>query len=181
MSDGLTAEQAATAAGAARATLCRWNERVLPRRRRPHFMRKPWRPRGLVPAVERLRLDHPVWGKLKLGPVLRKQGFAVSGACGGRFAGELIRRGVVAKVPALIRKAAARPAPKKRPHAIRKPKQLTFENPGGGVQIDTLSVSPAQGCSINGPSRDLPDRPPPKELPASSTRSSAKCRTPSKP
>ena len=89
-----------------------------------------------------------MWGKLKLGPILRKQGFAVSDATVGRIVGELIRRGVAAKVPALIRKAAARSAPEKRPRATRKPKHVTFEKPGDVVQIDTLSVSSAQGCSI---------------------------------
>ncbi len=148
MSDGLTAEQAAKAIGVARATLYRWNERVELRCRRPHRMRKPRRPRELVLAVEGLRLDHPMWGKQKLGPILRKQGFAISDATVGRIVGELIRRGVVAKVAALIRKAAARSAPKKRPHATRKPKHVTFEKPGDVVQIDTLSVSPAPGCSI---------------------------------
>ena len=56
-------------------------------------MRQPNRPRGLAEAVERLRLDHPMWGKEKLSPILRKQGYATSNATVGRIIGDLIRRG----------------------------------------------------------------------------------------
>src|SRR5271165_1315799 len=92
--------------------------------------------------------DHPMWGKEKLGPILRKQGFVTSNATVGRIIGALIRRGTVQPVPALIRKVAARTAPRKRPHAIRKPKGVTFEKPGDVVQIDTLSIYPLPGVSI---------------------------------
>ena len=97
-------------------------------------------PQGFADAVERLRLDHPMWGKEKLGPILRKQGYATSNATVGRIIGALIRRGTVQSVAALIRKLAARTAPRKRPHAIRKPNTVTFEKPGNVVQIDTLSI-----------------------------------------
>jgi transposase InsO family protein len=48
----------------------------------------------------------------------------------------------------LIRKVAARSAAKKRPHAIRKPKDVTFEKPGDVVQIDTLSIHPLPSVTI---------------------------------
>ena len=89
-----------------------------------------------------------MWGKEKLGPILRKQGYPTSNATVGRIIGALIRRGTVQPVPALIRKVAAKAAPKKRPHAIRKPKGVTFEKPGDVVQIDTLSIYPLPGVSI---------------------------------
>jgi len=47
-----------------------------------------------------------------------------------------------------IRKVAAKTAPRKRPHAIRKPKGVTFEKPGDVVQIDTLSIYPLPGVTI---------------------------------
>jgi Homeodomain-like domain len=78
MAQGLTSEQAAKAAGFPRSTLYRWRKRAEPLSRRPRRLRQPRRPQGLAEAVERLRLDHPMWGKEKLGPILRKQGYATS-------------------------------------------------------------------------------------------------------
>jgi putative transposase len=148
MAQGLTSEQAAKAVGFPRSTLYRWHKRAAPLSRRPRRLRQPRRPEGLGAAVERLRLDHPMWGKEKLGPILRKQGYVTSNATLGRIIGALIRRGTVQPVPALIRKVAAKTAPRKRPHAIRKPKGVTFEKPGDVVQIDTLSIYPLPGVSI---------------------------------
>jgi len=73
---------------------------------------------------------------------------AASNATVGRIIGDLIRRGRVQAVPALIRKVAARSASKKRPHAIRKPSNVLFEKPGDVVQIDTLSIYPLPGVTI---------------------------------
>ena len=148
MTQGLTGEQAAKAVGVPRSTLYRWRERAEPLSRRPRRTRQPRRPPGLAAAVERLRRDHPMWGKEKLGPILRKQGFAASQATVGRIIGELIARGTVQPVPALIRKVAARTAPRTRPHAIRKPKDVIFAKPGDVVQIDTLSIYPLPGVTI---------------------------------
>jgi putative transposase len=148
MAQGLTGQQAARAVGVPRATLYRWRKRAEPVSRRPRRVRQPTRPRGLADAVERLRLDHPMWGKEKLGPILRSQGWATSNATVGRILGDLIGRGRVAAVPALIRKVAARSSSKKRPHAIRKPKGVSFEKPGDIVQIDTLSIYPLPGVTI---------------------------------
>jgi putative transposase len=148
MAQGLTSEQAAKAVGVPRATLYRWRERAEPISRRPRRVRQPKRPPGLAGAVERLRLDHPMWGKEKLGPILRRQGLAGSNATVGRIIGDLIRRGRVQAVPTLIRKVAARRSSKKRPHAIRKPTHVSFEKPGDVVQIDTLSIYPLPGVTI---------------------------------
>ncbi len=148
MAQGLSSQQGAEAVGVPRSTLYRWLGRADPLSRRPRRVRQPQRPQGLAEAVERLRLDHPMWGKEKLGPILRKQGYPASNATVGRIIGALIRRGTVQPVPALIRKVAAKAAPKKRPHAIRKPKGVTFEKPGDVVQIDTLSIYPLPGVAI---------------------------------
>jgi putative transposase len=101
MAQGLTSEQAAKAVGFPRSTLYRWHKRAAPLSRRPRRLRQPRRPEGLGAAVERLRLDHPMWGKEKLGPILRKQGYVTSNATVGRIIGALIRRGTVQPVPAL--------------------------------------------------------------------------------
>jgi hypothetical protein len=77
----------------------------------------------LAAEVERLRLDFPMWGKSKIGPIVRDLGFAVSDATVGRILSELIKRGRVPALPALLRKIGPRAAPKKRPYAVRKPKK----------------------------------------------------------
>ena len=103
MARGLTAAAAAEAVGVPRATLYRWEKRPELRSRRPRRLRgRRWTP-ALVAAVEGLRADNPVWGKRKLGPILRAQGFAVSDATVGRILAHLVRLGRVgarAAVPA---------------------------------------------------------------------------------
>ena len=145
---GLSSKAAAAAVGVPRSTLGRWRKRTAPLSRRPHRVRSPNRPQGLAAEVERLRLDFPMWGKSKIGPIVRELGFAVSDATVGRILSELIKRGRVPAVPALLRKIGPRAAPKKRPYAVRKPKDVAFEKPGDVVQIDTLSISILPGQTI---------------------------------
>ena len=145
---GLNADQAAQAVGVPRATLYRWEKAPVPKSRRPHRVRpKNWSA-ALRAEVERLRLDFPMWGKEKLGPILRNQGFAVSNATVGRILEGLIARGRVPRVRELVRKATRKAAPKKRPHAIRKPKDVSFEKPGDIIQIDTVSVTLAPNLIV---------------------------------
>ena len=145
---GLSSKAAAAAVGVPRSTLGRWRKRTAPLSRRPHRVRSPNRPPGLAAEVERLRLDFPMWGKSKIGPIVRELGFAVSDATVGRILSELIKRGRVPAVPALLRKIGPRAASKKRPYAVRKPKDVAFEKPGDVVQIDTLSIAILPGQTI---------------------------------
>jgi putative transposase len=148
MRDGLTADQAAHAVGVARSTLYRWEDAPAPKSRRPHRVRANGWSRELRAEVERLRLDFPFWGKDKLGPLLRKAGFIVSNATVGRILKSLVERGRVMPVPDLIRKAGRKCAPKARPHAVRKPKDVAFEKPGDVIQIDTLTLTLAPGRTV---------------------------------
>lgn len=143
--DGLTAEQAARAVGAGRANLYRWQKRCEPRSRRPHRVRKPTWTSELVQAVERLRDDNPMWGRAKLGPLLRAEGFAVSDATVGRIIASLVARGAVQSVPALRSKARTRRWTPRRRHAVRLPKGLKANRPGGIVQLDTVFLTLAPG------------------------------------
>ena len=148
MRAGLSAGQAAQAVGLPRSTLYRWEKAPMPKSRRPHRMRRnSWSP-ALRAEVERLRFDFPMWGKDKLGPILRDQGFDVSNATVGRIITSLIARGRVARVRDLIGKAPRKTPPKKRPHAIRKPKDVSFDKPGDVIQIDTVSISLAPNRSV---------------------------------
>lgn len=147
-SKGLSADEAAEAVGASRASLYRWQARIAPRSRRPHHMRgRSWSPALLV-AAERLRLDHPMWGKAKLGPLLRGQGFAVSNSTVGRILAHLVRRGVIEPVPTLRHRLRTRRARPRRPHALRLPRDHAVEAPGDLVQLDTLSVGIAPERTI---------------------------------
>jgi len=146
--DGLSAEKAARAVGVARTTLYRWSQRCEVRSRRPHKICGPRRPEGLAEAVERLRLDFPMWGKAKIGPLARELGFEASDSTVGRILSALIARGRVPAVPDLLRKIGPRGASKARPYAMRKPKEVEFAKPGDVVQIDTLSISLLPGRAI---------------------------------
>jgi putative transposase len=143
--DGLTAAQAARAVGASRASLYRWQKRVEPRSRRPHRLRPKTWSSELVQAVERLRDDNPMWGRAKLGPLLRAEGFAVSDATVGRILAHLVARGAVQSVPSLRRRARTRRWTPRRRHAVRLPKGLKPDRPGGLVQIDTVFLTLAPG------------------------------------
>lgn len=141
MADGLTAERAARAVGVPRASLYRWEKRPEPRSRRPKRTRtKSWTP-ALLEAVESLRLDHPMWGRAKLGPLLRREGFVVSDSTVGRIIAYLVARGVVERVPNLRTRRGGAARGWRRNHAQRLPKGKKPTTPGELVQIDTLSVN----------------------------------------
>jgi len=141
IADGLTAGQAAKAVGVARSNLYRWEKQATPKSRRPRRVRaKTWTPE-LRQAVERLRQDFPMWGRAKLGPLLRAEGFSVSDATVGRIIASLVARGVVEPVPTLRRRPYARRWTAKRRFARRLPRDLAVSEPGGLVQLDTIFVN----------------------------------------
>jgi len=141
MANGLTAGQAARAVGEPRSTLYRWRNDAEPKSRRPHRVRpKTWSP-ALRQAVERLRQDFPMWGRAKLGPLVRAEGFAVSDATVGRILASLVARGVVQSVPALRRRPYARRWTTKRRFARRLPRDLAVDEPGALVQLDTVFIN----------------------------------------
>ena len=126
---GVSAEAAARAVGVSRASLYRWEPHPKPKSRRPKRMRKPsWTP-ALMQAVEALRLDYPMWGKAKLGPLLRAEGFVVSDASVGRILVKLVARGAVLAVALLRSKKASLRRKTKRPHALRLPRGMKAATP----------------------------------------------------
>ena len=139
--DGLSAEQAAAAVGVARANLHRWSRRLEPRSRRPLRVRPKTWTSALMRATQALRDDFPMWGKAKLGPLLRDQGFIVSDATVGRILQALMERGLVQPVPRLRKNPYAHRWTTRRRHAVRLPKGLKPDKPGGVVQIDTVFIT----------------------------------------
>ena len=113
----------------------------MPKSRRPRRVRpKTWTPE-LRRAVERLRQDFPMWGRAKLGPLIRAEGFTVSDATVGRIIAGLVARGGVEPVPTLRRRPYARRWTAKRRFARRLPRDLAVSEPGGLVQLDTVFVN----------------------------------------
>ena len=154
--DGLTAEQAARAVGVSRASLYRWQARREPLSRRPRTPRlKTWTA-ALIAEVERLRADFPMWGRAKLGPLLRQGGFAVSDATTGRILAHLVERRRVSAVPTLRRRPRSHRWTARRKHALRLPKGLKPTIPDGLVQIDTLAVNLAPDRAIKHCTADHP-------------------------
>jgi len=146
--DGLSAVQAARAVGVSRASLNRWSHRLEPKSRRPLRTRpKNWA-HPLIRAVQALREDFPMWGKAKLGPLLRERGFEVSDATVGRILKTLMNRGVVQPVPTLRRKRLFRRWTPRRKYAVRLPKGMKPDRPGGLVQVDTVFITLAPGRAI---------------------------------
>jgi putative transposase len=139
--DGLDAAQAARAVGVPRSTLYRWEKDATPKSRRPRRIKpKSWTP-ALRRAVERLRQDFPMWGRAKLGPLLRADGFEISDATIGRIIADLVARGVVHAVPTLRKRPYARRWTAKRRFARRLPRDLSVSEPGGLIQLDTVFVN----------------------------------------
>jgi hypothetical protein len=60
---------------------------------------------ALIRAVERLREDYPMWGRAKIGPLVRTQGFTASDMTVGRIIAQLVARGAARPVP-IARRAA---------------------------------------------------------------------------
>src|SRR3954453_20817406 len=148
-SRGLSAEEAARAGGASRASLYRWEKRLEPRSRRPHRQRQPTWASALMRKIERLRADHPVWGQRKLAVLLRREVIDVSVSMVGRILMKLVARGVVTPVPMLRRK----PGPRRlrimgQRHAKRLPKGIKPIRPGDLVQIDTIFVNVAPDKAV---------------------------------
>ena len=99
--------------------------------------------------IERLRADHPMWGKRKLAVLLRREEIDVSVSMVGRILTKLMARGVVTPVPMLRRKLGPRRLRiVGQRHAKRLPKGMKPIRPGELVQIDTLFVNVAPDKAV---------------------------------
>jgi transposase InsO family protein len=140
--------------GISRQAFYRWKGRYDPHRvatledraRRPRRTRQPtWSPQ-LAQAVLALREARPRWGKDKLAPLLREQGWRVSTSMVGRILRRLRQRGVLREP--LANAISVRKRLLARPYAIRKPKDYQPQRPGDLVQFDTLDVRPLPGVVL---------------------------------
>ena len=140
--------------GISRQTFYRWKGRYDPRwlpslegrSHRPQRLRRPTWSRELALAVLHLREERPRWGKDKLGPLLREQGWEVSTSMVGRILRHLKERGVLTEP--LPNGISAKRRTWKRPYGVRKPREYQAQEPGDIVQVDTLDVRPLPGVVL---------------------------------
>jgi len=132
--------------GVSRSTLYDWLKRyrragphgLEERSRRPRNVRQPTWSKDLEETVRKLREANPRWGKDKLTPVLRRDGWDVSVSMVGRILSRLRFQG---RLPAadLNDPCIVRPS-RTRPYATRKPRDYLPQAPGDLVQVDTADV-----------------------------------------
>ena len=135
-------------------TFYRWKRRYNPhylesleeRSHRPRQLRQPAYSAELVEAVLRLREEYPRWGKDKLVVLLHRERFDCSVSTVGRILHKLKERGVL-KEP-VTNYISARKRQRKRPYAIRKPREYVARAPGDIVEVDTLDVRPLPGVIL---------------------------------
>lgn len=166
--------------GLSRASLYRWRRRFDPRNlhslddrsKRPRRVRKPgWSPE-LARAVEELRRAYPRWGKEKLATLLVPKGFPTSESTVGRILKDLKRRHVLPELRPWAISARKR---RKRPYAVRKPKDYMAKAPGDLVELDTLDVRPLPGVGLKSfTSRDCVSRWDVLEIHSAATATNAK-------
>ena len=93
-----------------------------------------------------MREQFPRWGKDKLAPLLRKEGWECSTSMVGRILTRLRERGALVE-PVLSTISARKPRPP-RPYAVRKPRDYQARQPGDIVQVDTLDLRPLPGVVL---------------------------------
>lgn len=139
--------------GISRQTFYRWKRRYDPRNlktlegrpRRPKKLRQPtWSPE-LVEVVLGLRESYPRWGKDKLVVLLRREGRQVSTSMVGRILCRLKERGMLREPLRFVSTSKRR---RRRPYAVRKPKDYVAQEPGDMVQVDTLDLRPLPGVIL---------------------------------
>ncbi len=151
---GLTSSAAAEALGLPQSTLYRWHKALREegpaglgtKSRRPLRVRGPTWSAKLSQAVLKLRERYPRWGKDKLVVLLRRQGWQVSTSMTGRILTSLKARGVLKEPPR--HGVSARKRSRRRPYAVRKPREYRAMNPGDIVQEDTLDIRPLPGVVL---------------------------------
>jgi putative transposase len=109
-------------------------------------VRQPEYSSELFEAVRELREQYPRWGKDKLAVLVRDSGFSSSASTVGRILRRLKGRGPLRKP--VCNGISARKRQRKRPYAVRKPKEYVAEAPGDIVEVDTLDVRPLPGVVL---------------------------------
>lgn len=135
-------------------TFYRWKRRYNPQKLktleslscRPRHTRQPtWSPE-MATMVLRLREENPRWGKEKLAELLCDNGRKISASMVGRILRKLKDRGVL--IEPVLTPVSAGKRQRKRPYAIRKPRDHKIEKAGDLIQVDTLDIRPLPGIVL---------------------------------
>ncbi len=135
-------------------TFYRWKKRYNPRNlttledisHHPKRVRQHTWTQAKEQAVLELRNQYPRWGKAKLVVLLKEKGIELSVSMVGRILKHLKERGILIEpIPNYI---SSRKRLRKRPYAVRKPKEYVAKEPGDIVQVDTLDVRPLPGVAF---------------------------------
>jgi transposase InsO family protein len=135
-------------------TFYRWKKRYNPKNlltledlsHRPRRVRQHTWTSKTEQAVLELRNKYPRWGKAKLTVLLKEENRELSCSMVGRILKHLKERDVLVEpVPNYI---SARKRQRKRPYAVRKPKEYIAKKPGDIIQVDTLDVRPLPGVAF---------------------------------
>lgn len=116
------------------------------RSHRPHRVRRPMYTVELVEAVVGLREQYPRWGKDKLVVLLKTTGYETSSSTVGRILTYARKRGILVE-PTVTPVSAGKRA-RRRPYAVRKPKEYQANRCGDIVQLDTLDLRPLPGVNL---------------------------------
>ena len=135
-------------------TFYRWKRRYDPHNlhsledkpHRPRHVRQPTWSRELALRVLGLREERPRWGKDKLAPMLREEGWQVSTSMVGRILKHL-KNTKQLKEPVRFPVTASRHKVQ-RPYAVRKPRDYVVAAPGDLVQVDTVDIRPLPGVVL---------------------------------
>ena len=145
MALGLSSREAASAVGVSRATLYRWRRMPEPRSKRPRRVRSRQWTGAQIRAVEAFRRQYPAWGRRRIGHLLRhpvrrdSRAMDISDATVGRILAFLVATGRAR--PVLCFTAASRQLRRRQARRVRRlGGALRADEPGGAVQIDTLSI-----------------------------------------
>jgi transposase InsO family protein len=172
LTHGRNASQTCRHFDISRQTFYRWWRRFAPRNprtleddrrtRRPHRVRQPQTPPELEARVRALREQFPRWGKRKLGPLLRREGWSISNATVGRTLARLRAKGQLREPPVVVaelQRRRRRQARRARVYARRLPWGYRPQRPGDLVQIDTTAITLYPGCRrIHFTARDVISR-----------------------
>jgi len=113
---------------------------------RPRRVRQHTWSTEMAQSVLELREEYPRWGKEKLAVLLKEKGHKLSVSMVGRILKNLKARGILKEpMPNYI---SVRKQPRKRPYAVRKPKEYIALEPGDIVEVDTLDVRPMAGVAF---------------------------------
>jgi len=135
-------------------TFYRWKRRYQPDKlqtlenhsHQPRHVRQPTWSSELSSTVLKLREENQRWGKEKLTLLLKERGFHVSVSMVGRILTRLKARGILKEVNA--NPISTRKRQRKRPYAIRKPKEYPIKSSGDLVQVDSMDVRPLPGIIL---------------------------------